>query len=163
MLTAAARKLLCRRTDGQTDVHRGTFRHPRGFCNCRSRAAAAHGMPRSTGQSRPHLRASWAATATQAISPHTPRSRRVAHAAGAVSLGAHGKDGVAAALSRRTCYCVRWRRRRACHSGEQHGFLCLRGQCPLQHETEPFWCKHLCFIRFTLFLFFYFELYTFEK
>lgn len=26
-----------------------------------------------------------------------------------------------------------------------------------------FWCKHLCFIRFTLFLFFYFELHTFGK
>lgn len=88
-------------------------------------------------------------------SPHTPRSRRVAHAAGAVSPGAHGKDGVAAALSRRTCC--------GPAGGEQHGFLCLRGHCPLQHETQPFWCKHLCFIRFTLFLFFYFELYTFEK
>lgn len=30
-------------------------------------------------------------------------------------------------------------------------------------RVRLFRCKHLCFIRFTLFLFFYFELYTFGK
>lgn len=44
------------------------------------------------------------------------------------------------------------------------GSVCLRGQCCLKHDrTRPLWCTHLCFIRFPLFLFFYFELYTFEK
>ena len=40
---------------------------------------------------------------------------------------------------------------------------CVDGVIFQHDRIRPFWCKHLCFIRFTLFLFFYFELYTFGK
>lgn len=43
-------------------------------------------------------------------------------------------------------------------------FVCLCGQSHLPAYYDlTIWCKHLCFIKFTLFLFFYFELYTFGK
>lgn len=35
--------------------------------------------------------------------------------------------------------------------------------CGQRDRVPLYWCKHLCFIRFTLFLFFYFELYTLKS
>lgn len=45
------------------------------------------------------------------------------------------------------------------------GFLCACVDSLIfQHDRiRLFWCKHSCFIKFTLFLFFYFKLYTFGK
>jgi len=131
--------------------------------------AAARNLPcrRTAEQSCPHLQASWAVVARQACvsAPH----------------GATGWTRVAwRGLSR----CKRARRfdrgdvtlhlLLPPHLQEEALFpwqrainwisVSLCGQRPLQHDrTRLSWCKRLCFIRFTLFLFFYFELYTFEK
>lgn len=118
--------------------------------------------------SRPQLEESWAAGRGGPVTTAAHRCL-VAELRGLVlSLRSSGRCICSSLTSHSTFCCPNAHKRRRFFPWQRainSGFLCAYVDSFIfQHDrTLLFCCKHLCFIRFILFLFFYFELYTFGK